>query len=314
MEDESKSKDKIFTGSFIFIIIITLLFLLSIFVIFFLIANNRNSSILYQNEISKLKNEILDLSKRQLYTCPKPEPVDCGAATSLLVEETPVECSLFTYSNWSVCSSKGIQTRTVTSQAPSGCTGGTPYLTQSCVPPVISCVSFTYSNWGTCSNGTQTRTVTSQAPLGCTGGSPYLTQSCTPPVISCASFTYSNWSTCSGGMQTRTVTSQAPAGCTGGSTTLTQSCTPPAAPFADIKADGQDGTLIIYTPRNVNFSWASANVTSCQATGSYNSGSGSGQTLNGSINYYVDEPINITFTCVGPGGSVSDSIAVSLVQ
>jgi len=54
-------------------------------------------------------------------------------------------CSSFVYSAWSpsVCSASGLQTRTVTSQSPSDCTGGSPVLTQSCtyvLPPVITSV------------------------------------------------------------------------------------------------------------------------------------------------------------------------------
>jgi cysteine-rich repeat protein len=41
-------------------------------------------------------------------------------------------CTSFTYSNWSSCSSSGTQTRTVLSSSPSGCTGGNPILTQNC--------------------------------------------------------------------------------------------------------------------------------------------------------------------------------------
>jgi len=48
-------------------------------------------------------------------------------------------CSTFTYSNWSptTCPVNQTQTRTVASQSPSGCTGGTSVLTQSCTytPP-----------------------------------------------------------------------------------------------------------------------------------------------------------------------------------
>ena len=46
---------------------------------------------------------------------------------------TPVTCSSFTYSPWSTCVNN-TQTHTVTSSSPSGCTGGSPVLTQSCTP------------------------------------------------------------------------------------------------------------------------------------------------------------------------------------
>jgi hypothetical protein len=45
---------------------------------------------------------------------------------------TPVTCTSFTYSAWSECSSSGTQTRTVASSSPSGCTGGSPVLSQAC--------------------------------------------------------------------------------------------------------------------------------------------------------------------------------------
>ena len=47
----------------------------------------------------------------------------------------PTTCSSFTYSAWSACSG-GNQSRTVATSSPSGCTGGTPVLTQSCAVPV----------------------------------------------------------------------------------------------------------------------------------------------------------------------------------
>ncbi len=47
---------------------------------------------------------------------------------------TPPTCTSFTYSSWtpSTCPSNGTQTRTITSSSPTGCTGGTPVLSQSC--------------------------------------------------------------------------------------------------------------------------------------------------------------------------------------
>ena len=90
-------------------------------------------------------------------------------------------CTSFSYSAWGACQSDSTQTRTLTSSLPSGCTGGTPVLSQSCtyVPPTTACTSFTYSAWGTCqSNSTQSRTVATSLPAGCTGGTPALTQAC----------------------------------------------------------------------------------------------------------------------------------------
>ncbi len=62
----------------------------------------------------------------------------------------PSTCSSFTYSGWGTCTN-GVQTRTVATSSPTGCTGGTPVLSQSCTPAVTTCSSFTYSGWGTCS-------------------------------------------------------------------------------------------------------------------------------------------------------------------
>jgi len=142
---------------------------------------------------------------------------------SKLIPVTPVNCTSFTYSSWSACVNN-TQTRTVLSSSPSGCTGGSPVLTQSCTTPV-TCTSFTYSSWSACVNNTQTRTVLSSSPSGCTGGSPVLTQSCTTnDATLCTSFKYSKWSACIDNIRTRTVLSSSPSGCTGGSPVLTQSC------------------------------------------------------------------------------------------
>ncbi|MGC2062521.1 MAG: hypothetical protein WA610_06050, partial [Thermodesulfovibrionales bacterium] len=60
-------------------------------------------------------------------------PTYPGDATS----HPAVTCSSFTYSAWGACPSNNTQTRTVASSSPTGCTGGTPLLTQICnyVPP-----------------------------------------------------------------------------------------------------------------------------------------------------------------------------------
>ena len=183
-------------------------------------------------------------------------PTYPGDATSF---PAPAACTSFTYSAWGTCQSNNTQTRTVTASSPTGCTGGSPVLTQSCVyvPPVTTCTSFTYSAWGTCqSNSTQTRTVAASSPTGCTGGSPVLTQYCNyvPPVVTCTSFTYSAWTACqSNNTQSRTVTAGSPAGCTGGSPTLTSSFSyvPPklmSPATAGLYWDDANQTMIIGTP------------------------------------------------------------------
>jgi uncharacterized protein (TIGR03382 family) len=142
----------------------------------------------------------------------------------------PVTCTSFTYTAFApaTCPSTGVQTRTVLTSSPAGCTGGSPVLSQTCTPPPpapVTCTAFTYSTWGTCSaSGTQTRTVLSSSPAGCTGGSPVLTQACTPAPVACT-YTTGAWGACqANGTQTRTVTAS-PAGCTGTPPASSQSCT-----------------------------------------------------------------------------------------
>lgn len=90
-----------------------------------------------------------------------------------------IPCTSFVYSDWSNCVD-GIQTRTKTSQSPTGCVDGNPILSQSCTP---NCTSFTYSPWTTCnSSALQSRTIVSKSPSGCSGGtSENLIQQCLPP-------------------------------------------------------------------------------------------------------------------------------------
>jgi hypothetical protein len=92
----------------------------------------------------------------------------------------PLTCTSFTYTPWSLCIS-GLQTRSILTALPLGCTGGTPILEQECTITPETCTSFTYSNWSTCTNGTQTRTILTSSPTGCTGGTPVLSQTCTMP-------------------------------------------------------------------------------------------------------------------------------------
>lgn len=151
------------------------------------------------------------------------------ANASVAIAAPVTTCTSFTYSNWGTCSSSGTQIRSVATSTPSGCTGGSPVLSQTCTPPPTTCTLFTYSAWGDCqSDSTQTRTVTASSPSGCTGGTPTLKQSCTytPPVTqtTCTSFSYSAWSKCTSGAKMRTVKSSIPSGCTGGSPSLSSSC------------------------------------------------------------------------------------------
>jgi hypothetical protein len=49
----------------------------------------------------------------------------------------PSTCTSFTYSDWSDCQNKK-QTRKVATSSPTGCTGGSPVLTQTCGEPVVT--------------------------------------------------------------------------------------------------------------------------------------------------------------------------------
>ena len=161
---------------------------------------------------------------------------EAQAIADVLFPPMSAACTGYTYSAWSACGANGQQTRTVTGNTPTGCTGtpSTPaVLTRACTPAPVACAGYTYSAWSVCgSNGQQTRTVISNSPAGCTGtpSTPaVLTRACTPAPVACTGYTYSAWSVCgSNGQQTRTVISKTPAGCTGAPSTaakLTRACT-----------------------------------------------------------------------------------------
>jgi len=144
---------------------------------------------------------------------------------------TPVvTCTSFQYTSWSACQSNNTQSRQITSSLPTGCIGGSPTLSQSCiyVPTCVTSQS-TYSDWSACQpDGTQTKTKVTPMPTGCTGGEEVLTQKCAyvVPTNPCASFEYSDWSACqSDSTQSRQVTASLPTACVGGgSPLLTQAC------------------------------------------------------------------------------------------
>jgi hypothetical protein len=139
-------------------------------------------------------------------------------------------CSSFTYSPWTTCNPSALQSRTIISSNPSGCTGGTPEnLIQQCSPPCL------LSNWqssdSAClSSNTLTRTWTKIGNCNQTIGiskSNSETISCTyvPNVVTCTNFTYSNWGECfSNGIQNRSLTNSSPTNCQAGNPILTQAC------------------------------------------------------------------------------------------
>lgn len=152
---------------------------------------------------------------------------NCVRAPLIPLFAVPTTCSSFDYSDWGLCTN-GQQVRTIAASSPSGCTGGSSVLTQSCTP---ACTANDYScaEWSACSaNGQQTRTCTKAST--CEGGvsMPAISQSCTYTAPACTSWTYSDWGTCSSaGQKIRTVTGSSPEDCIGGNPVLSQTCTPP---------------------------------------------------------------------------------------
>jgi len=152
-------------------------------------------------------------------------------ALNILAQTTyTVPICAFTYSDWSACSSSGIQTRAINSTMPSGCSGGNPEISRTCTYTAPVC-AFTYSDWSACSSsGIQTRAINSTMPSGCSGGNPEISRTCTytAPITTptCTSHTCSDWSQCSSsGKQTRACTFY-PSGCQGGDTANTSmNCT-----------------------------------------------------------------------------------------
>jgi len=172
------------------------------------VTNRHDGSVIFSGPLNDLASGIF-----------YPASMPAGPAVSAAASTT---CMSFMYSGWGACQSDNTQTRTVASSSPTGCTGGTPVLSQSCIYVSPAC-TYNYSNWGAClANGTQIRTAQS-SPTGCTG-TPILSQPCTYG-STCSSFTYNGWGTCTNGTQTRTIATSSPTGCTGGTPVLSQSCT-----------------------------------------------------------------------------------------
>ena len=78
---------------------------------------------------------------------------------------TTISCTSFTYSSWGTCQSNNTKARTIITQSPSNCTGGTPILSESCtyVPtittPTITGSTNTTGTGSTTPNPTITPTV-----------------------------------------------------------------------------------------------------------------------------------------------------------
>jgi len=81
--------------------------------------------------------------------------------------------------------------------------------------------------------------------------------------------------------------------------------TPVTGPFVDIKVNGKNGPLTLDLPQDVTVSWTSSGVTSCR------SGSSVTKPVSGSQTVSVKNSGAFQITCVGPSGSVSDSVIVT---
>jgi hypothetical protein len=97
-----------------------------------------------------------------------------------------ITCTSFTYNSWGTCTNE-IQTRTVASSSPSGCTGGNPLLSQSCTCAVSS---WSPDSSGTCEGSyfTQTSNCNTTQQVAGTGYCPP-PPVCTPTNPSCAANT-----------------------------------------------------------------------------------------------------------------------------
>lgn len=77
--------------------------------------------------------------------------IDCNTYSNICAKcctQTTTQttsCTSFSYSNWSTCQTSGTQTRTVVSKLPTGCTAGSPVISQSCIPSITSSATPTSS-------------------------------------------------------------------------------------------------------------------------------------------------------------------------
>ena len=93
-----------------------------------------------------------------LHRSPAAAPDDRRASPVTGLHST---CTSFTYSAWGTCQSNSTQTRTVSTSSPTGCTGGTPVVSQSCtyVPPIDGAALYTQYCSGCHGNGKKGKSV-----------------------------------------------------------------------------------------------------------------------------------------------------------
>jgi Tfp pilus assembly protein FimT len=204
-------------------------------------CSNTPSSLISSSTPVKLKNVALSIttpaSGTITYQSPRADTVDGNIqiiyknATLQVLSKpggsiTVAAICAFTYSSWGSCQFDNKQYRSIVSQSPAGCAGGTPVLSQSCtfVPP--TCNSWTYTPTQVCQpSNTQTVSASNPQPANCTGGTPLTTQACVYNAPTCTSWTYTPTQVCQpGGTQTVSASNPLPAGCVGGTPLSVQAC------------------------------------------------------------------------------------------
>lgn len=202
-------------------------------------------------------------------------------------------CS-YTYSDWSSCSTAGMQSRMVISKSPAGCIEVfAPVLEQSCsyIAPyatssyttssssyATSSCYYIYGEWGPCSSlGMQTRTYT-KSPLDCfydVYHPPLTEQKCTNYATSTYAtsspatcyYAFSDWSPCDAyGRQTRKIIYKSPSGCVEGITpTLEQTCY--KAPYATSSYATSSGSTYATSSDSTICSYIYGDWSPCSSSG-----------------------------------------------
>ena len=158
---------------------------------------------------------------------------NCSFSTTnatFMVNTSTSMCVSFNYSSWAQCNSSGLQSRTILSLSPNGCSGGSQdSLIQQCSPPCLE------SNWQAINSSclpsnTLTRNWTkilncNVSIVGSVNHPASEILSCVYISLPCINFTYSDWSDCGqNNISSRTVLTSSPANCQGGSPNITKSC------------------------------------------------------------------------------------------
>jgi len=173
---------------------------------------------------------------------------DCGACST---------CTNFTYSAWSGCCN-GTQTRSVVSQGPAFCTGGSPVTSQTCSSSVSGCISGTcrngyiYLNSGYCYGGSISQTnvcISSSVPnSSCIYGSEYNSQYYVPSGGCSYSVACSATPGCPGGYSCRSGSLYLnSSSCTGNTANLSSVCIANTDPNNTCLSYNSI-TSVIYTP------------------------------------------------------------------